>query len=231
MHGVVTEETVLLKSALRGAAETARVNLRLYPCLFLVLASAAFAARADGGPFGIDHRLNFDDSGPWKRRNQLAVERLVVAGALATALWEGDDTRLGHTAWQSVDSLVIGAVSAEVLKSAFSRARPTQTDDPNKWFQGSGHKSFPSGEVTAITSAITPFVLEYGPTQPAAYALELLPLYDGIGRMKLHAHWQSDVLAGWLVGSAAGWYAHSRSSSIAVSVLPGAITFGWSKRF
>ena len=195
------------------------------------MAALACAAQADGGPFGIDHRLNFDDSGIWKRSNQLALERLLVAGTLGVALWEGDGTRLGHAAWQSTDSLVIGAASAAVLKIAFARARPVQGEGPNAWFQGQGHRSFPSGEVTAITSAVTPFVLEYGPTHPAAYALELLPLYDAVGRIKQQAHWQSDVLAGWMLGSAAGWYAHSRSSSIAVGVLPGAITVGWSRRF
>ena len=35
-----------------------------------------------------------------------------------------------------------------------------------------------------VTTAVTPFVLEYGPEYPAVYALELLPLYDGIARVK-----------------------------------------------
>jgi hypothetical protein len=69
-------------------------------------------------------------------------------------------------------------------------------DSPNERFKGGGH-SFPSGDVTAISSAITPFVLEYGPEHPSVYAPELLPLYDSMARMKSQAHWQTDVLAGW----------------------------------
>ena len=199
--------------------------------LAVLLAGATAPAHAGGGPFGIDHRLNYDNSGIWKDKNQRALEALLAAGVVGTALWEGSDTHLGHTAWQSVDSFVIGSASTLVLKSAFSRSRPVQSNDPNKWFQGRGHKSFPSGEVTAVASLVTPFVLEYGADHPAAYALELLPVYDAVGRLKHQAHWQSDVLAGFLVGTAAGYYSHTRSESIAVGVLPRGITVGWSKRF
>ena len=205
-------------------------QLRKKALLALLLVGAA-SAHADGGPFGIDHRLNYDDSGIWKGKNQHALEALAAVGVLGTALWEGSDTRLGHTAWQSEDSFVIGSVTTLVLKRAFSRARPSQGNDPNEWFQGNGHKSFPSGEVTAVASLVTPFVLEYGADHPEAYALELLPLYHAIGRLKAQAHWQSDVLAGFAVGTAAGYYAHTRAESIAVAVLPRGITIGWSKRF
>ena len=198
------------------------------------LAALAFAAAGTaqaGGPIGIDHRLNFDDSGIWKRRNQLILQDVTPLVILAGALWEGDDTRFGHTSWQSIDSMLIGSVAAAGLKLAFSRSRPTQTDDPNQWFKGHGHNSFPSGEVMAITTAVTPFILEYGAEHPAVYALELLPIYDAIARVKVRAHWQSDVLASFLIGTGIGYYAHARSSSITVSVLPGGMTIGWKKRF
>jgi hypothetical protein len=64
-----------------------------------------------------------------------------------------------------------------VLNNTFRRLRPSQTDDPNQWFKHGGH-SFPSGEVTAISAIVTPFVLEHREDHPAVYALELLPLYD-----------------------------------------------------
>lgn len=192
--------------------------------------AAATAAHA-GGPFGIDHRLNFDDSGIWKRRNQLIVQDVTPLVILAGALWEGDDTRLGHTSWQSIDSMLIGSFTTVGLKLAFSRARPTQTDDPNRWFQGHGHNSFPSGEVMEITTAVTPFLLEYGGDYPAVYALELLPLYDAAARVKVRAHWQSDVLASFLIGTAIGAYTHSRVSSLSVGVLPRGVTIGWKKSF
>jgi undecaprenyl-diphosphatase len=184
-----------------------------------------------GGPLGIDHRLEFDDSGIWNRHSQNALVAstwLVVVGG---SLWEGDGSRLGHTFWQSFDSLTLTLVTTEVMKRTFSRSRPSQTDDPDRWFQGRGHNSFPSGEVASITTAITPFVLEYGSEHPAVWALELLPLYDGVARMKVWGHWQTDVLASLAIGTALGAYAHSRPTSISVGLLPHGVTIGWKTRF
>lgn len=209
----------------RGGARRLRIGLASWAL------AAAGIAHAGGGPLGIDHRLNLDDSGLWKRRNQLVLQDLTPLVILAGALWEGDDTRFGHTSWQSIDSMLIGTVTAAGMKLVFSRARPTQTDDPNQWFQGHGHNSFPSGEVMEITTAVTPFILEYGAEHPAVYALELLPLYDAVARVKSRAHWQSDVLASFLIGTGIGWYAHSRDSSITVGVLPRGVTIGWKKSF
>jgi membrane-associated phospholipid phosphatase len=199
--------------------------------LLLLAGLAPLGAAAAGGPFGIDHQLPYDNSGIWSRRNQTALEYGAAAIVLGGALWEGDQTPLGHTYWQSVDSLVVGAVSAQALKLVFSRTRPSETDNPNAWFKGHGHNSFPSGEVTEIASAVTPFVLEYGAEHPAVYALELLPVYDAIARVKVRAHWQSDVLAGFALGTAVGYYAHSRSSSLVVGVMPNGFSVGWNKRF
>ena len=188
-------------------------------------------ARAAGGPIGIDHRINDDHHGIWRRRNQLVLQDGTLLFVVAGALWEGDSTRLGHTFWQSVDSVVLGSVTAEGMKYVFSRSRPSQTDDPNQWFRGHGHKSFPSGEVMEITTAITPFVLEYGREHPAVWVLELLPLYDAIARVKVRAHWQSDVLASLVIGTAIGAYSHSRTSALSAGVLPHGVTVGWKKSF
>jgi len=107
---------------------------------------------------GIDHLVEFDDSGIWKRSNQTALVNLLIGGEIVGALWEGGDTRLGKTFWQSIDSSAIGALSSEALKHIFTRSRPEQSPDPNLWFQGHGHYSFPSGEVTAVTAIVSPFV-------------------------------------------------------------------------
>jgi hypothetical protein len=195
------------------------------------LVSSSGAAHAGGGPLGIDHQVAAQNSGIWKRSNQVLLQDvtpLVVAGG---ALWLGDDSRLGHTFWQSVDSLVIGTITSEGMKRVFGRTRPSETTDPNQWFKGSGHRSFPSGEVMETATAVTPFVLEYGREYPAVYALELLPVYDAIARVKVRAHWQSDVLASLVIGTGIGYYAHERSSAISVGVLPHGFTIGWSKRF
>jgi len=180
---------------------------------------------------GIDHLVEFDDSGIWKRSNQTALINILIAGEVAGALWEGGDTRLGKTFWQSIDSSAIGALSAEALKHIFTRSRPDQSPDPNLWFQGHGHYSFPSGEVTAVTAIVSPFVFEYAHDHPAVYALELLPLYDAIARVKVHAHWQTDVLAGFALGTGTAYFAHTRESPIILGVLPHGFMLGLKVKF
>ena len=181
---------------------------------------------------GIDQKVDPpQDSGIWSRGNQQALERLTILTVVGGSLWFGSDDRLGHTFWQSLDSTALGAATAAVMKPVFSRARPSQTDDPGDWFQGSGHNSFPSGEVMLITTAVTPFVLEYGPEHPAVYALELLPLYDAIARVKSQAHWQTDVLASLAIGTGIGWYTHERELPITVKLLPRGVTIGLHTRF
>ncbi|MGE5128618.1 MAG: phosphatase PAP2 family protein [Sphingomonadaceae bacterium] len=197
-------------------------------CALLLDVSVALAG---GGPLGIDHKLPYDDSGIWRRSNQLALEDLTIAAVLGGSLWEGGESRIGNTFWRSLDASALGAVSSQALKYAFTRSRPSQTDSPDQWFQGKGHYSFPSGEVTLISSAITPFVLEYGPEQPAVYALEVLPVYDAVARMKVHGHWQTDVLAGWAIGTASGYYAQHRDSPFFLELLPGGFEAGLKTRF
>jgi len=164
----------------------------------------AIAVHAGGGPLGIDSRLSYDDSGIWKRKNQVILfDGLIVAVGLG-ALWEGGENRLGRTFWQSIDSTALAGATSTVLKLAFQRVRPADTNNPNEWFKGTHNQSFPSGEVTVVSSIVTPFVVEYGHDHPAIYALELLPVYDAIARVKVRGHWQTDVLAGFAIGTLAG---------------------------
>lgn len=192
----------------------------------VLLGGLVTAALAGGGPLGIDHRLSYDNSGIWKRSNQQALLALMIGGEIAGGLWEGGETRLGKTFWQAIDASVISGATTTAMKFAFTRARPSETDDPNQWFQGGSHYSFPSGEVAAVSAIVTPFVLEYGDEHPAIYALEVLPLYDAVARMKVQAHWQTDVLAGFAVGTWAGYYAHSRQSPIMLRAMPHAVFIG-----
>ncbi len=194
----------------------------------VILSASAFAG---GGPLGIDHKLSYDDSGIYKRSIQKNLLTLLVAGDVAGALWEGDQSRMGKTLWQSVDSTLLASASAAVMKAAFTRARPSQTNDPNQFFQGGSHYSFPSGEVAAMSGLVTPFVLEYRQDTPWVYGLELLPLYDMVARMKVQAHWQTDVLAGFAVGTLSGYYAHSRQKSFTLQILPGGFSVGLKREF
>jgi len=199
-----------------------------YAVLATVISGVAWGG---GGPLGIDHRVTLDDKGIWKRSTQNGVLGLMVVGDLGAALWEGGETPIGKTMWQSVDSMLLSAVAANGAKLVFTRARPSQTDDPNQWFKGGHHYSFPSGEVATLSGIVTPYVLEYGKDHPAVWALELLPAYDSVARVKVHAHWQSDVLAGWALVAAAGYYAHSRASPFTLGVLPHGVAVGFRKQW
>jgi membrane-associated phospholipid phosphatase len=192
----------------------------------------AAPVQAGSGLLGLDHYVPLDDTGIWARKNQTLLFDTMVVGVAAAALWEGGDTRFGRTVWQSVDAILVGGATTEAMKLMFSRSRPNQSSDPNQWFQGSGHESFPSGEVTVVSAIVTPLMLEYGPEHPSVYALELLPVYDAIARVKVHGHWQSDVIAGLAIGTSAGYFMHRRTQTpIVLNLMPHGIYVGLSKSF
>jgi undecaprenyl-diphosphatase len=202
----------------------------LFASAILPVSSGALAG---GGPLGIDHEFKYDNSGIWKRSYQTDFLDLLIVGELAGGLWEGGDTRLGKTIWQAIDSSALAGISAQGMKYAFGRARPSQGDNPNAWFKGasSSYQSFPSGEVAAVSAIVQPFVFEYRKDYPAVYALELLPIYDGIARMKVQAHWQTDVLAGFALGGLTAYYAHNRESPFILGILPHGVSIGFQKKF
>lgn len=191
----------------------------------------SLGVHAAGGPFGIDQRVAYDNSGIWKRSYQTDLAAGTALFVIGGALWEGGDSMFGDTLWRSIDAMALTTGTTQVAKFAFSRERPSQTSDPNQFFTGHGNQSFPSGEVAEIASAVTPFILAYGPDHPAAYGLALLPVYDAIARVKVRGHWQSDVLAGGAIGVGFGWYAARRDHPLILTLLPGGFMVGIHKQF
>ena len=177
----------------------------------------------------LDHKVEYDNSGIWNRDNQNLLRYGALLTTVGIALWQGGDMRLGRNAWQSVDSVTMATIIAEVGKRATGRLRPSETDDPHQWRMGG--RSFPSGEVAEISSIVTPYVIEYGSEHPSVYALEILPLYDAIARVKVQAHWQSDVIAGFVIGTVSGFVAYRRESPLILSVMPHGISVGLRTRF
>jgi len=161
----------------------------------------------------------------------MGLEYGVIAVEISGALWLGNDDELGHTMWQTVDSSLIAGVASEALKRAFSRARPDQDNNPNAWFRGSCCESFPSGEVTLQASFVTPLIVRYARENPWVWALEALPAYDAMARLKSRAHWQTDVIAGWALGTGIGYWSTTWRTPLTVRVLPGGLSIGLSKRF
>ena len=209
------------------AGRSQLVLCAVIPVCAALVPDPAFA----GGPFGIDHTVALDDSGLWKRSNQTALMGGTIAAVIGGSLALGDNERLGDTFWRSLDSMALASVAAQGGKWVFQRERASQTDDPSRFFKGIRYQSFPSGEVSAIAGAVTPFVVAYGADRPAVYALELLPLYDSIARVKVHGHWQSDVLVGWGIGTATGFWAARRESPLLLGWLPGGFQIGYAHRF
>src|SRR5690625_3534382 len=188
-------------------------------------------ARASGGPCGIDHRVHYDNSGIWGRNVQKNVEYATLITVIGGSFALGDHSKLGDTIWRSFDAVAVSSAAAQAMKWTFQRERPSQTSDPNHWFSGIHNESFPSGEVTVISAAVTPFMVRYGPEHPAVYALAALPLYDAIARVKVHGHWQSDVIVGAVLGTAVGVWASHREKSLLVSWLPGGFSVGYVYHF
>jgi membrane-associated phospholipid phosphatase len=199
--------------------------------LFAVAMTAHPAAAQNCGWSRIDHTVSYDASGVWNPNVYRGLVGALTAAQIGGAVWEGADTRFGRTMWQGIDSEIIAGVSATAGKYIFTRARPNQGDNPCLWFQGGSNYSFPSGEASVAAALVTPYILEYGSEYPGTYALMLLPLYVGAGRIKNQAHWQTDVLAGWAVGGLSGWFAHSRNVPIMIQLLPHGFEVGYGKQF
>ena len=200
---------------------------------WLFIATLLFPAAvfASGGPLGIDHRIHYDNSGIWNRSDQNILVYGTVVTIVGGALAFGDQDKLGDTFWRSVDALAVTSIGTTGLKLAFQRERPSQTSDPNRFFAGTHAQSFPSGEVAAISAAVTPFMVNYGPDHPAVYALALLPVYDAIARVKTRGHWQSDVLVGAAIGAGVGLWASHRHSPLIIGWLPGGFQIGFIHHF
>jgi undecaprenyl-diphosphatase len=197
----------------------------------LLVLIATPAGASSSGPLGIDHAWALDQSGVWSQKLQYVLEYGAIATTIGGGVYFGRDSQLGNAFWQSVDSTAISAVSAEILKLAFSRARPSQGGDPNRWFQGGCCESFPSGEVTLTASVVTPIIVDYAREHPWVWALEALPLYTAVARLKNQAHWQTDVLAGWALGTGVGYWSTTREVPISVRILPRGLTIGISRSF
>ncbi|MCM3164577.1 phosphatase PAP2 family protein [Metabacillus litoralis] len=104
-------------------------------------------------------------------------------------------------------SLLLSHLPVAMVKKLYPRKRPyialVETKVPANPLED---HSFPSGHTTAIFSVIIPFIL-FMPQ----FALILLPVAISVGlsRMYLGLHYPSDVLAGCLLGSSAGFVSYT----------------------
>src|SRR5262245_59568204 len=198
----------------------------------LLLAIAVMPAAAQNcGWSRVDHRVTYDASGPWNPNVYRGIVGALSIGEVGAAVWEGAESRFGRTLWRGIDAEILGGISAEAGKYIFTRIRPSTENNPCLWFQGGSNHSFPSGEASVAAALVSPYIAEYASEYPATWALLLLPLYVGVGRVRNQAHWQTDVVAGWTIGGLSGWYAHSRETPILIQILPHGVAIGLKKEF
>ena len=180
----------------------------------------------------MDRCDEFEATGIYARRNQQRLDQLLILGAVGTALWQGTESELGRSAWKSVDAMATAAITTEAMKALFQRPRPRQSDNPDLWFQGSGNKSFPSGETAMVAAFVTPLIMDWHDQHPAVWGLALLPVYMGKARTGSQGHWLSDVLAGGAIGLGAGYLAGKRETPLILAPLPhGGVFVGLRQRF
>jgi len=197
----------------------------------LVATALAQVAHASCWLSHIDHEVAFDNSGIWRTSTYRTLSDALAFANLAGALWEGTDSRIGRTMWQAAETQVLTEVVTEPAKVLSGRMRPAQANDPCQWGRRDSGHSFPSGEAGFAAALVSPWVLEYGRSNPLSYGLLLLPAYVGVGRIKNQAHWQSDVLAGWAIGGGLGWWESRRDNPLVFSLMPGGAFVGIRTRF
>ncbi|MFE9258922.1 phosphatase PAP2 family protein [Streptomyces sp. NPDC006879] len=126
-----------------------------------------------------------------------SVLRLLTAGVAAALWWRGQRRR----AWWVLGTLAAAGALNNGLKLAVGRPRP-QWIDP---VDSAPHAAWPSGH--ALTAAVVFGLLVWilwdrVPVLVSASVAVVSVLGVGFTRLYLGVHWLSDVLGGWLLGSA-----------------------------
>jgi membrane-associated phospholipid phosphatase len=152
-----------------------------------------------------------------------AIPALVVMGATwAYAAWS-DDTAGRREVGAMAEAAVLSTGSGFVLRRILGRERPSETDDPGKWFTASS--SFPSLHSTAAF-AIGTVLAESGNDEYRWVRRTLgygLGVYTAYERLRYNDHWLSDTVAGAGLGIATAQFVmHRRASpqSGSLQVLP-----------
>jgi membrane-associated phospholipid phosphatase len=140
---------------------------------------------------------------------------LIIGGTLYTVGRLSRMERIADLGLHGTEALVIGSVSASLLKSAFGRARPyVDIDQPSSFRLGRGYKkdsfrSFPSGHSVAGFAAASAVTMETTRWWPKTTWVIGPMMYGGaamiaVSRMYNNKHWASDVFMGAAIGTFAG---------------------------
>ncbi len=151
---------------------------------------------------------------------------VAIMGAALAVGGLSDDPNLAEMGMDGLEAgLFTGVVVVPLLKEVAGRSRPRSGQSASRFDTIDGGKSFPSGEAAlAFTeAAVVAQHTESPVVRGIAWGLAGLVGWE---RMRLDAHWASDVAAGALIGTAIGsWVAkihkpEETSARTKVSVLP-----------
>ena len=188
--------------------------------LFLLLSLSIHAQ-------SFDTQVTRDTSGFWGAGYN--VPRYSFYLTLGIAAWEGSDSKLGGAAWQAIDAGIMSQLITEVYKTTAKRDRPRADTGSNAW--NADGKSFVSGHVSGMTAVITPYILQYQDETAWVHLLWALPAWQMGGRIKANAHWQTDVIAGAIVGFASGYWAHHLDYPFTLYFVDDHVVFGFQAKF
>jgi membrane-associated phospholipid phosphatase len=147
---------------------------------------------------------------------------LAVGATVVGTVIDRDASRI---ALEMAGGVTLAALTTDLLKRATGRARPSQTTSAFQFDPFGASRAFPSGHATAAFALAGAIAAETESPWLRGGAFTLAALV-GSARVAARAHWTSDVVAGALVGTLAGYETTRRLRGLRVGrVAPSALSF------
>jgi membrane-associated phospholipid phosphatase len=147
-------------------------------------------------------------------RTTAAPGAWIIGGTMYTAGRLAKNTKLADLGLHGTEALLVGELTATLLKGTIGRARPYVNGNPNDYglgrgFRSGNYKSFPSGHSVAAFAAAAAVSSETSRWAPGSRWIVGPVMYGGAAlvgasRMYNNQHWASDVIVGAGIGTLAG---------------------------
>jgi membrane-associated phospholipid phosphatase len=207
-------------------ADTVGPPIPLFTYRDAVLAGSVVVATLIARPFDDHYAQRLQDSSTQANRKLQGLATFVrtvaapgsyyIGGTMYLAGRLSKNEKLADLGWHGTEALLVGEVTAVVLKGVVGRQRPyVRPRDSNSYglFRGFGsedrYRSFPSGHSTAAFAAAAAVSSETSRWWPETRWIIGPILYGGaaltgVSRMYNNRHWATDVLMGAGIGTFAG---------------------------
>jgi membrane-associated phospholipid phosphatase len=147
-------------------------------------------------------------------RTTAAPGSWIIGGSMYAVGRLSGNTKLADLGLHGTEALIVGEITATVMKVTIGRARPYVNGNPNDYQFGRGftsgdYKSFPSGHSVAAFAAAAAVSSETSRWAPGTRWIIGPVMYGGAAlvgtsRMYNNQHWASDVIVGAGIGTLAG---------------------------